>query len=617
MKNNTILFFCITFIFFAFFNLNSQVADLVWNTFLGNTDNDSSISITTDNAGNIYITGTSGSDWGAPIRSYSGGDDIFVIKLSPSGQFIWHTFLGSSSDDWGGASTVDRSGNIYVNGASYNTWGQPLNPHTNSYMDIMIAKLSPDGTLVWHTFYGGYYYDSACHIVSDNVGNTYSTGYSYSSWGLPVRAFTSLYDAFVLKLDTSGNLIWNTFLGGNDWDWGEGIAIDNSNNILISGGSDDTWGNPVSEHSDFTYDDFFVAKLNSNGELIWNTFLGAVNTNDVAGRLVVDRSENIYVTGGSRASWGAPLIPYSARSDITVFKLGSDGDLLWNTFFGWNYDEEGYGITIDSENNIYVTGSGESDWASPINPHNREIDIAIVKIRPNGSLIWNTFLGGIGSELGKDIVLDRSGNIYISGLSYAPWSSPIRSYSGNQDAFAAKISQTYEYKIRSVVKGTGGCVEKELQYIPEGEDCTINIIPDAECEIATITDNGIEIPVSNPCIICNVQEDHNVEISFQLKTYPPQLLLSGSRKTESSWIIEKDYIELDISIIKNERPMDVSEIILYKSTSEIWVEAAKYNGPGTYDHSEKFISKDTKIKFKLTAFAPDGSIASESKILSL
>src|SRR6185295_4893356 len=116
-------------------------------------------------------------------------------------------------------------------------------------------------------------------------GNVYVSGYSTATWGSPVRAYTSGNDAFAVKLNSSGALQWNTFLGGSGTEQGNAIAVDGSGNVYVSGLSTATWSVPVRAYS--ALNDAFAAKLNSSGALQWNTFLGSGN-NDYSAGITVD-----------------------------------------------------------------------------------------------------------------------------------------------------------------------------------------------------------------------------------------------------------------------------------------------------------------------------------------
>jgi len=130
-----------------------------------------------------------------------------------------------------------------------------------------------DPTLTWNTFLGGSGTDYGYAIAVDSGGNVYVAGSSTATWGSPVRTYTSGVDAFAAKLNSSGTLLWNTFLGGSGTDYGRGIAVDSSGNVYVGGDSTVTWGSPVTNYTTSS-SDAFAAKLNSSGTLLWNTFVG-------------------------------------------------------------------------------------------------------------------------------------------------------------------------------------------------------------------------------------------------------------------------------------------------------------------------------------------------------
>ncbi|MHB9081943.1 MAG: DUF7948 domain-containing protein, partial [Pirellulaceae bacterium] len=196
---------------------------LTWSTFLGGSGTDYCYGIAVDSSGNVYIGGSSNATWGSPVRAYSSGYDAFAAKLDSSGNLQWNTFLGGSGTDYGRGIAVDSSGNVYVGGYSAATWGSPVRAFTSG-TDAFAAKLDSSGNLQWNTFLGGSGTDNGYDIAVDNGGNVYIGGYSNATWGSSVRAYTSGADAFAAKLDSSGTLQWNTFLGGSGYEYGYAIA---------------------------------------------------------------------------------------------------------------------------------------------------------------------------------------------------------------------------------------------------------------------------------------------------------------------------------------------------------------------------------------------------------
>jgi hypothetical protein len=408
---------------------------LVWNTFLGGSEDDEGEGITVDGSGNVYVAGYSGATWGSPVRAYTGGNDAFVAKLDSTGALVWNSFLGGSGEDRGIGIAVDGSGNVYITGYSDDTWGDPVLIFSIPY-EAFAAKLDSAGSLTWNTFLCGDGNDYGYGIAVDGSGNIYVTGTSNAIWGAPVRAYTSGRDAFAVKLNSSGVLVWNTFLGGSGDDYISGIAVDGIGNAYVTGTSGNTWGTPVRAYTGGW--DAFAAKLNSSGVLVWNTFLGGTG-GDICSGIAMDGSGNVYVVGYSFATWGSPVRDYGGGDyDAFAAKLDSAGSLTWNTFLGGSGNDAGYGIAVDGSGNVYVSGASDTTWGSPVWAFSVN-DAFAAKLDSAGSLTWNTFLGGSGNDVVYGIAVDGSGNIYLAGWSQSSWGTPVRAYTGGRDAFVTKL----------------------------------------------------------------------------------------------------------------------------------------------------------------------------------
>jgi hypothetical protein len=135
----------------------------------------------------------------------------------------------------------------------------------------------------------------------------------------------SLQESASFQVNSSG-ASWLSFLGGSADEELYGIAVDDSGNVYVTGICHATWGSPVRAFTSGYPSDAFAAKLNSSGVLQWNTFLGS-SGNDWATEIVADGSGNVYITGMSNAAWGAPVMPYTAWNDAFVSRLNSNGSI--------------------------------------------------------------------------------------------------------------------------------------------------------------------------------------------------------------------------------------------------------------------------------------------------
>ena len=425
---------------------------LVWNTFLGGNGSDIGQAIAVDGSGNVYVCGVSNADWGSSVRDYVANNDAFVAGLAPDGSLTWNTFLGGSGIDYGYGIAVDGSGNVYVGGYSNLGWGSPVTgQHYHGGYDAFVAQLNAStGVLAWHAFLGSSGTDYGRGVAVDGSGNVYVAGRSSSSWGTPVRAHSgSGDDVFAAKLSSSGSLVWNAFLGGSGTDYDYGIAVDGSGNVYVAGSSSSSWGSPVRGYTSGS--DGFAAKLSSSGSLTWNAFLGGSGT-DEAQAIAVDVSGNVYVAGYSSADWGDPERAYTSGDDAYAAKLNSSGSLSWNTFLGGSGgsgEDRGYGVAVDGSGNVYVIGHSNDTWGSnPVRAYTANDDGFAARLASSGSLAWHTFLGGPGYDYGYGIVVDGNGSVYVAGQSNGPWGSgecpgcPVRDYTSSNDAVAARVGCT-------------------------------------------------------------------------------------------------------------------------------------------------------------------------------
>lgn len=401
-----------------------------WNTFLGGAARDWAFAIAIDGNRNTYVTGLSAATWGSPLNPFSGGYDVFVAKLDANGSLLWNTFLGGSGNDIGYGIALDASGNVYLNGLSRATWGSPIRPY-DALDDGFVAKLAANGSLLWNTFLGGPGLDAGqARIVVDADGNSFVAGQSNATWGSPVTPYAGSWDGYVAKLDTNGALQWSTFVGGSSNEYCRGIALDKDGNPYVSGDNYAVGG----------VQDAFVAKLNANGALQWSTPFGGPGW-DMGSDIVVDGVGNAYMAGRAGSDWGAPVNPFSGGgNDVLVAKLNANGAVLWHTFLGGSDADIGSGIALDASGNIYVTGDSGTTWGWPASPFAGGRDAFAAMLDANGSLRFNTFLGGPGSTMGSGLVLDASGDCYLVGSEDATWGSPVRPYTGDWDGFVAKIS---------------------------------------------------------------------------------------------------------------------------------------------------------------------------------
>ncbi len=331
-----------------------------------------------DGSGNVYVTGFSfgsGTDY-----------DYATTKYLPNGDTAWvRRYNGpGNSGDRAYALAVDGSENVYVTGYSY----------SGTSDDYATIKYLPNGDTAWVRRYNGPVdsTDEAWALAVDGSGNVYVTGFSFGSG--------TDYDYATIKYLPNGDTAWvRRYNGpGNYFDEARALAVDGSGNIYVIGVS---YGSGTSA-------DCATIKYLPTGDTAWvRRYNGPVNANDVAHRLAVDSSGNVYVIGYSFGS--------GTDDDYATIKYLPNGDTAWLRRYNGpgNSVDRAYNLALDGSENVYVTGYS---FGSGTNA-----DYAILKYLPNGDTAWVRRYNGPGNEYDESgtIALDDSGNVYVTGYSYS------------------------------------------------------------------------------------------------------------------------------------------------------------------------------------------------------
>lgn len=432
--------------------ISSDGAALLYSTYLGGSGEDKGKAIAVDQNRHAYITGdTKSRDFPTTDPSFQrenpgplGTTAAFVAMLNNQGLPYYVTYLGGSWNDYGTGIAIDNGGNVYITGQTlstdFPTAPSPCLPADCPFQrvqdgrgDAFITKMNPSGTaLVYSTYLGGSYWDRAMAIALDQQGNAYITGSTNSSdFDTTPNTFQNALaggncpdsannphpcsDVFVTKLGPDGNnLVYSTYLGGDDSDRGLAIAVDNSNCAYVTGF---TWSNNF-DTTPGCYDnsldgnnDAFVTKLNSAGNsLDYSTYLGG------------------------------PLIVQSSGPDDTGYGIAVD--TLGNAFV----------VGATSSSDFPITSDGENCWMvnTPCAQFCTGMPYAFVtKIDPTGSyLLYSSYLGGqlggSAQEAAHAVALDIDDNAFITGYAGSSGLATVGAYAtqlnGLSDAFVAKIS---------------------------------------------------------------------------------------------------------------------------------------------------------------------------------
>ena len=463
--------------------------DVIYSTYVGGSDVDLAMGIAVDSAGNAYVTGSTRSAdlpiVGAVQTALVGAGGIQApsslrpdpsIKdairqragVHPRNLWAWNYFYerltgGRAPDPFqlvpskpgGGQWTIEEVKTYRLGLDEW--WDLVTRPPGARLGDTLpelgarsafVMKLNPTGSaLTYSTYLGGSGDDRATSIDIDAEGNVYVAG-ATSSLDFPVKNAIQEshgggepfypFDAFVAKLNAAGTeIVYATYLGGSEFDGARGVAVDDTGNAYLAGATDSpdfptTPGafQPDGPEVDENYE-AFVVKLDADGSaLLYSTLLGG-ESDDWGFSLAVDNEGNAHVTGIT-GSTDFPLLnaiqPGFGSDDLLGFdafvtKLNADGsELLYSTYLGGAGIEIGYGIAVDSDGNTYVVGETDStDFPTmgALQAANAGLsDGFVVKLGPMGSTAdYSTYLGGSDYDSLQAVALNGSHDVYVTGLS--------------------------------------------------------------------------------------------------------------------------------------------------------------------------------------------------------
>jgi len=382
--------------------VDASGSTLLYCGYIGGQAADDAQGIAVDGQGNAYIAGCTDSSEvaGFPVKVgpdltfNSGGlyyfGDAFVAKVNASGDSLDYCGYIGAED---GTTTaygiaVDDQGHAYATGYTNAEYGFPVvtGPALESKgsWEAYVAKVDATGAFLDYCgFIGGNAGDYGIDVAVDAQGNAYVTGRTASSEDedFPVSVgpdltFNGYYDAFVAKVNDSGqSLDYCGYVGGEDGDSADGIAVDKDGNAYITGEtiSSESEGFPVIQGPDLTFNssDFlegFVAKIDASGGFLhYCGYIGGESSDDGDG-IAVDGQGCAYVTGStySGASDGFPVrlgpdLTFNGGGDCFVAKVAASGiHLEYCGYLGGSWAETALGIAVDGQGDVYIAGETES-----------------------------------------------------------------------------------------------------------------------------------------------------------------------------------------------------------------------------------------------------------------
>ena len=313
-----------------------------WATYYGKSSTSGRVTgVAIDQSNNVYFTGyTTSYDSIASVGTHqtvlSDSNDAFIVKFSNSGTRLWGTYYGGNNDDRSNTICIDHENNVIIGGRTQSTNGiSTTGSFQSNYIgssiwnlqgDAFLVKFNSSGVRIWGTYYGGNQGDEITSVTTNQTG-IYVVGNTMSSSGLATSngfqlTLVDTWDSFVAKFNSNGNRIWGSYFGGNLFDYGTGIKVNQNSDIYVVGSTQST--NQISTSNAYQTNflgqcDLYLLKINSNFIKEWSTYVGG-NDWDNLGAISVNQNGKLYLSGMTESS----NLPVTAGVHQTVYGGAQD-----------------------------------------------------------------------------------------------------------------------------------------------------------------------------------------------------------------------------------------------------------------------------------------------------
>ena len=416
----------------------SSDGDLVYMTYLGSKAGDGYFSFRVDPDGNAYVAGhIDGAGYptkNAFRKKLSGGEDLFLTKLDPTGTAVYSTYFGSKSQYLNGTETlfafeIGTDGSAYLCGTMNGGKFPILNaiqPGLGGNGDVFLARFAADGTLIYSTPFGGVFTESPYGLEVDAAGFA-TLIVRTNSPDLPlVNPFQIEFDGDALgiaRFAPSGSAVYSTYFGGGAIAGFNGsratTALAPDGSLLLAGGIGyDTLPVRNAVQPERAGDrDFFVSRLDTSGQLVFSTYFGSPGHEDYCKLVGIDGSGILFA--GESLAPGFPAVSalqpaLGGGKDLFAFKLDLDGRVVFSTYFGGPAHERLAAAESDGSGGLIIVGQGGSEGIPLANSYQAQSrnpsNFFVGRLSATGELVYSTYVGGTREHQEGRTVLSVGGN---------------------------------------------------------------------------------------------------------------------------------------------------------------------------------------------------------------
>lgn len=343
--------------------------------------------------------------------------------------------LGGSNNESAQSVISTLDGGYAVLGYTQSMDGNIEGKNDDSF-DYWLLKYTANGILEWQETYGGSAEDRGAGLVQTTDGGYALFGYSKSADG-DVTENAGGRDFWLIKVNSSGTVLWEKSHGFIGSDYGSKIIQTSDNGLLLVGVIDVTssGGDGNDRAEQHAGGDYWAVKLDASGNKLWRQYYGG-NLADTP-NAVIETNDGGFILAGTADSTDVDITNNKGSYDIWVIHISSTGVLLWEKSFGGNEIDSGYGITKTTDGNFMIIGDTRSS-DQDITSNNGAADIWLLKISSNGNLFWQKTIGGTSFDTGRAVCQAQEGGFFVVGSSRSQ-DGDLTDNQGQNDALVMKV----------------------------------------------------------------------------------------------------------------------------------------------------------------------------------
>ena len=331
--------------------------NLLWQKCFGGTNAEAGDEIILNSLNQIIILGITTSNDG-DVTGNHGGMDVWIVKADTAGNLIDQKCFGGSANDFGTSLVQTTDGGYIISGITRSDNGDVSGQHGAE--DAWLLKVDSLFNLEWQHCYGGTSLDGFKKVIQTLDGNYLGTGYSYSTNGdiTDHRGDTLYPDAWIVKADTIGNLMWQKSFGGSDDDFGEATIETAINEFLFVGTTFSNDSDVTANHSSGWYCDIWLVKFDNTNGIEWEKCLGG-NSSENGIALYQGIDKNITIFGGAASNNNGDVGAGHGSNDYWLLRTDSIGNVLWNKCFGGTTLDHAWEFSLINDTTYLLGG-----WSS-------------------------------------------------------------------------------------------------------------------------------------------------------------------------------------------------------------------------------------------------------------